>query len=41
MAEYCKTSKCEFGIQLGDNIYPDGADANDGKDDQQRMKDLF
>ncbi len=41
MAEYCKTSKCEFGIQLGDNIYPDGADANDGKDDQQRMKDLI
>ncbi|MBU2883080.1 metallophosphoesterase [Psychrosphaera sp. B3R10] len=41
MANYCKTNRCDFGIQLGDNIYPDGADANDGKDDQQRMNDLI
>ncbi len=41
MAELCKKRDCEFGIQLGDNIYPDGADANDGKDDQKRMNDLI
>lgn len=41
MAKYCEQAACEFGIQLGDNIYPDGADANDGKDDQQRMNDLI
>jgi hypothetical protein len=41
MAELCKSRDCEFGIQLGDNIYPDGADANDGKDDQKRMNDLI
>ena len=41
MAKLCQTQVCEFGIQLGDNIYPDGADAKDGKDDQQRMKDLI
>ena len=41
MAEYCSLAPCEFGIQLGDNIYPDGADANDGKDDQKRMDDLI
>lgn len=41
MTELCKQKVCEFGIQLGDNIYPDGADANDGKDDQKRMNDLI
>ncbi|WP_440056085.1 metallophosphoesterase [Pseudoalteromonas sp. T1lg65] len=41
MATLCKTKPCDFGIQLGDNIYPDGAAANDGKDDQQRMNDLI
>jgi hypothetical protein len=41
MAEVCQYKACEFGIQLGDNIYPDGADANDGKDDQKRMDDLI
>lgn len=41
MAELCETRSCEFAIQLGDNIYPDGADANDGKDDQKRMDDLI
>ena len=41
MAELCRSKTCEFGIQLGDNIYPDGADAPDGKDDQQRMNDLI
>jgi tartrate-resistant acid phosphatase type 5 len=41
MATLCRQRNCEFGIQLGDNIYPDGADANDGKDDQKRMDDLI
>ena len=41
MTEICSLRSCEFGIQLGDNIYPDGADANDGKDDQKRMNDLI
>ena len=41
MAKLCAIKHCQFGIQLGDNIYPDGAGANDGKDDQQRMHDLI
>lgn len=41
MATLCQQRACEFGIQLGDNIYPDGADANDGKRDQKRMDDLI
>jgi hypothetical protein len=41
MASLCQQRDCQFGIQLGDNIYPDGADANDGKDDQKRMNDLI
>lgn len=41
MATLCQNVACQFGIQLGDNIYPDGADANDGKDDQKRMNDLI
>jgi len=41
MAKLCAQKPCEFAIQLGDNIYPDGADANDGKDDQKRMDDLI
>ncbi len=41
MAKLCETRRCQFGIQLGDNVYPDGADAKDGKDDQKRMDDLI
>ncbi|WP_233520626.1 metallophosphoesterase [Flocculibacter collagenilyticus] len=41
MAQWCKSNPCDFAIQLGDNIYPDGADADDGKDDQKRMNDLI
>jgi hypothetical protein len=41
MSEVCQQRACDFAIQLGDNIYPDGADANDGKDDQKRMNDLI
>jgi hypothetical protein len=41
MAKLCDIRPCDFAIQLGDNIYPDGADADDGKDDQKRMNDLI
>lgn len=41
MATLCQQRACDFAIQLGDNIYPDGADANDGKNDQKRMNDLI
>lgn len=41
MAALCKKKTCDFAIQLGDNVYPDGADANDGKDDDKRMDDLI
>lgn len=41
MAKLCQQRDCDFALQLGDNIYPDGADANDGKNDQQRMDDLI
>lgn len=41
MASLCQQRACDLAIQLGDNIYPDGADANDGKDDQKRMNDLI
>jgi hypothetical protein len=41
MAEVCREKSCQFAIQLGDNIYPDGAGANDGKEDQKRMNDLI
>ena len=41
MTTLCKTKQCQFAIQLGDNVYPDGADANDGKDDTKRLYDLI
>ncbi|MBU2870062.1 metallophosphoesterase [Colwellia sp. E2M01] len=41
MTEVCRVKPCEFALQLGDNIYPDGAGADDGKDDQKRMDDLI
>jgi hypothetical protein len=41
MSKLCQQRTCDFGIQLGDNIYPDGADALDGKNDQKRMNDLI
>ncbi|MFZ4688912.1 MAG: hypothetical protein ACOYLS_06720 [Polymorphobacter sp.] len=42
MAAWCKTAKCQFGVMLGDNIYPDGATLGaDGRDDGKRFKDMF
>jgi len=41
MTELCREKSCQFAIQLGDNIYPDGAGADDGKEEQKRMNDLI
>lgn len=43
MTAYCKTvARCQFGVMLGDNIYPDGATLGaDGRDDATRFRDLF
>lgn len=43
MTEVCRTSgPCDFGVMLGDNIYPDGATLGaDGRDDAKRFEDLF
>ena len=43
MKRYCKDSgACDFGVMLGDNIYPDGATLGaDGFDDAARFKDTL
>ena len=43
MKHYCAdVVRCDFGILLGDNIYPSGATFGaDGIDDAQRFKDMF
>ena len=42
MTEYCKQTDCDFGLMLGDNIYPDGATLGaDGVDDAKRFDDLL
>lgn len=42
MTSWCKTAKCQFGVMLGDNIYPDGATMGaDGRDDARRFQDIF
>ncbi|MBA3878785.1 MAG: hypothetical protein C0500_03600 [Sphingobium sp.] len=43
MTDYCRNSaRCQFGVMLGDNIYPDGATLGaDGRDDAKRFQDLF
>ena len=42
MTAWCKTATCQFGVMLGDNIYPDGATQGaDGRDDGKRFKDIF
>jgi tartrate-resistant acid phosphatase type 5 len=40
---YCAgTARCQFGVLLGDNIYPDGATLGaDGRDDAKRFQDMF
>lgn len=43
MRSYCDDGAlCQFGVLLGDNIYPDGATVGaDGRDDAQRFADIF
>jgi len=42
MTAWCKTATCQFGVMLGDNIYPDGPTLGaDGRDDGQRFRDIF
>ena len=43
MKNYCKnTATCDFGMMMGDNIYPNGLTRGlDGFDDQLRMKHMF
>jgi hypothetical protein len=43
MKHYCaEVARCDFGVLLGDNIYPSGATLGaDGIDDAQRFKDMF
>jgi len=43
MTDYCRDSAtCDFGLLLGDNIYPSGATLGaDGFDDAQRFKDIL
>lgn len=43
MTNYCReAAQCDFGLMLGDNIYPSGATLGaDGFDDAQRFKDIL
>lgn len=42
MTLWCRTHRCQFGVMLGDNIYPDGATLGaDGRDDGKRFQDIF
>jgi hypothetical protein len=42
MDEHCRRAGCDFGVMLGDNIYPDGATlGTDGIDDQRRFTDML
>ena len=42
MTGWCQAHRCQFGVMLGDNIYPDGATLGaDGRDDAQRFRDIF
>lgn len=41
MRTYCESKPCEFGIMLGDNIYPDGVEGLDAEDDQARFDEVF
>ena len=39
---WCARATCQFGVMLGDNIYPDGATLGaDGKDDADRFRHIF
>ena len=39
---WCETATCQFGVMLGDNIYPDGATLGaDGRNDSDRFRHNF
>ena len=41
-AEVCSKKRCDFGVMLGDNIYPDGATLGaDGISDERRFRDML
>ena len=42
MADYCRTVRCDAGVMLGDNIYPDGpTGGKDGRSDAKRFEDIL
>jgi hypothetical protein len=42
MFAWCKAHSCQFGVMLGDNIYPDGATLGaDGRNDADRFQHVF
>lgn len=42
MFHHCESAGCNFGVMLGDNIYPDGATlGQDGFNDDERFSKLF
>ena len=41
MKQWCTTNACQFGVMLGDNIYPDGADGSATGLDTKRWQSLF
>jgi hypothetical protein len=42
MDEHCRRAGCDFGVMLGDNIYPDGATlGSDGITDERRFDNMF
>jgi len=38
---YCQANDCQFGVMLGDNIYPGGVDGVDNREDQKRFDKAF
>jgi hypothetical protein len=42
MRSYCQTTRCDAGVMLGDNVYPDGPTrGTDGVPDANRWRDIF
>ena len=41
MRSYCEGQPCDFGVMLGDNIYPNGVAGLDADDDQARFDEVF
>ena len=42
MRDYCRNERCQFGVVVGDNIYPNGATGGeDGKPDGPRLESML